>query len=321
MQVIYIDDSTVIEKETATTIGFFDGVHRGHRHLIKQLKKQAQALNLPTSVITFSEHPGKVIQNNRSIQLLNSFDERIQLLASTGIDYCYVIDFTKKFARTSAEDFIKEKLHKQFNIKMLLVGYDHKFGKGRSGDFQQYLEYGKDCGITVEKAERLHNEEVSISSTKIRNDLREGDVESAAKMLSYNYTLEGAVIIGNKLGRTIHFPTANLELIEKDKLIPLEGVYTAWAHIDDQKYQGMIYIGKRPTVSTQGEERIEIHIFNFNQDIYGKKIQIEFVDFLRQDISFNGIEELQKQLEKDKEIAIQRLSNITNASRHCEAKS
>ena len=314
MQVIYIDDSTVIEKETATTIGFFDGVHRGHQHLIEQLKKQAQTLNLPTSVITFSAHPGKVVQNKRSIKLLNSFDERIQLLDSTGIDYCYVIDFTKKFSKISAEDFIKEKLYKQFKVKMLLIGYDHKFGKGRSGDFQHYLEYGKDCGIIVRKAERLQNEEVSVSSTKIRNDLREGDVESAAKMLSYNYTLDGIVIMGNKLGRTIHFPTANLELIEKDKLIPFEGVYAAWVHVDNQKYQGMAYVGNRPTISSQGEERIEVHIFNFNKDIYGEKIQIEFVDFLRQDISFNNIEDLREQLEKDKKNAAQKLCNIIGIS-------
>jgi len=308
MQVIHINDSTVIEKETATTIGFFDGVHKGHQHLIEQLKKQAQLLNLPTSLITFSTHPGKVTQSNRSIELLNSFDERIQLLASTGIDYCYVIDFTKKFAKTSAEDFIKEKLHKQFKVKMLLVGYDHKFGKGRSGDFQHYLEYGRNCGIVVEKAERLQNEEVSISSTKIRNDLWEGDVEGAAKMLSYNYVLEGTVVEGNKLGRTIHFPTANLEPTEKDKLIPCKGVYAVWTYVDNQKHPGMAYIGKRPTFSSQ-EERIEVHIFDFNKDIYGENILIEFVDFLRQDVSFKSIEELQKQLENDKEKAIQRLNN------------
>ena len=309
MQVIYIDDSTVVEKETACSIGFFDGVHRGHQHLIGQLKKQARSLGLSTSIITFSAHPGKIVQNNRSVKLLNSFDERIQQLASTGIDYCYVISFTKEFSEISAEDFIKEKLHKQLKVKMLMVGYDHKFGKGRTHEFLDYLEYGKDCGVIVKKAERLQNEEVSVSSTKIRNDLKEGDVENAAKMLSYNYSLEGTVITGNKLGRTIHFPTANIEPTEKDKLIPLEGVYAVWAYVDNQKYSGMAYIGKRPTFSSQGEDRIEVHIFDFNKDIYGKKLRFEFINFLRQDVSFGGIEELRKQLEKDKEKATQRLSN------------
>ena len=307
MQVIYIDDSTIIKTETTCSIGFFDGVHKGHQYLIKQLKEQAQSLGLPTSVITFSAHPATIVQSDRSIKLLNSFDERIQLLASTGIDYCYVINFTREFSEISAENFIKEKLHKQLKVKMLLVGYDHKFGKGRSYEFSHYLEYGKDCGMIVEKAKRLQNEKVSISSTKIRNDLKEGDVESAAKMLSYNYSLEGIVVEGNKLGRTIHFPTANLKLTEKDKLIPHEGVYAVWVYVQNQKYQGMSYIGKRPTLSSQGEERIEVHIFNFNEDIYGKKLRFELVDFLRQDTSFNGIEELQKQLEKDKKKAIQKL--------------
>jgi riboflavin kinase/FMN adenylyltransferase len=308
MKVIYIDDSTVIETETATSIGFFDGVHRGHRHLIEQLKNRAKAFDLPTSVITFSVHPRKILQKTSNTQLLNSLEERIQQLASTQLDYCYVINFTEDFARITAEDFIKKKLHKQLKIKLLLVGYDHKFGQGRSGEFNQYFEYGKACGIEVEKADQLQDKNHPVSSTAIRHFLQEGRIKESAEMLSYSYTLDGIVVCGNKLGRTIGFPTANLELTEKDKVVPKEGIYAARVIVDNQRYSGMVYIGRRPTVLSQGEKRIEVHIFDFDETIYGKKIQIEFIDFLRHDIAFNGVEELRNQLKKDKENAIENFS-------------
>jgi riboflavin kinase/FMN adenylyltransferase len=297
MEIIYINDSTVIKKETAGSIGFFDGVHRGHRYLIEQLKQKAELYGLPTSIITFSNHPKKVLRRDFPIELLNSFDERIRQLASTGIDCCYVIPFTKEFSEITAENFIRQMLREQLKIKFLLIGYDHRFGKGRNSRFEHYLAYGKACGITVDKAGKLPDESVSsFSSTTIRKLLLEGNVIKAAGMLSYNYLLEGNVTAGNRLGRTIGFPTANIELTEKEKLIPLEGVYAGRVNIDGKKYTGMLYIGRRPTISSQGETRIEVHILDLNENIYGKKIQVELIDFLRPERSFLNLNELQKQL-------------------------
>ncbi|MDR0506123.1 MAG: riboflavin biosynthesis protein RibF [Dysgonamonadaceae bacterium] len=296
MEIVHINDSYRSFYETASTIGFFDGVHRGHRYLIEQLKAKAQQVNLPSSVVTFSSHPRKVIQSEYSIKLLNSFDEKMHLLASTGIDYCYVIDFTPSFSEITAENFMKEILNRQLKIKFLLIGYNHRFGKSSNQGFEDYREFGKKNDITVEKACEFSDK---VSSTAIRRSLLEGNVKKAAEMLSYSYTLEGNVAHGNRLGHTIGFPTANLELIEKDKLVPAEGVYAGRVVIDREIYYGMIYIGRRPTVSSCGEERIEAHLFDFDANIYGKKIQVEFFDFVRQDISFSNIKDLQNQLKND----------------------
>jgi riboflavin kinase/FMN adenylyltransferase len=302
MEVIHIDDSSIIKEETAGATGFFDGVHRGHRYLINQLKEKAVLHGLPSSIITFANHPKKILDNQFPVALLNSFDERICRLASTGIDYCYVIPFTRTFSEITAENFIRQILGKQLKIKLLLIGYDHRFGKGNNYTFEHYLTFGKTCGISVDKAGKLPDDSVfSFSSTTIRRLLLEGDVKKAAGMLSYNYLLEGKVIAGNRLGRTIGFPTANIELTEKEKLIPKEGVYAGNVTLNEKKYAGMLYIGRRPTLSAQGEKRIEVHILDFNEDIYGKHIQVELIDFIRPDMHFANLHELQKQLEKDKE--------------------
>jgi riboflavin kinase/FMN adenylyltransferase len=302
MEIIHIDDSSIITQETAGTTGFFDGVHRGHRYLINQLREKAALHNLPSSVITFSNHPKKILDSEFPVALLNSFDERMRQLASTGIDYCYVIRFTQAFSEITAENFIRQILGKQLKIKSLLIGYDHRFGKGNSYTFEHYLAFGKTCGITVDKAEKLPDDSVSsFSSTAIRRLLQEGDVKKAAGMLSYNYLLEGKIIAGNRLGRTIGFPTANIELTEKEKLIPREGVYAGRVILDGEKYAGMLYIGRRPTLSAQGEKRIEVHILDFNREVYGEHIQVELIDFLRPDMYFADMNELQKQLGKDRE--------------------
>ena len=300
MKVIYIDSSPFIEFETVVTIGFFDGVHQGHRYLINQLKNHTQEKGLKTAVITFPVHPRKVLQNEYQPHLLNTFEERIEQLSTLGIDYCYVIDFTPKFAETTAKNFMQTILLEQLRVKELLIGYDHRFGKGRLNEYKHYQEYGKICGIKVHQAEELQCNEKHVSSTAIRHLLSEGKVEEAADYLSYNYSLQGKVIEGDKLGRTIGFPTANIELNDKNKIVPKNGVYAVWTEIEGKQYSGMAYIGKRPTILSEGEKRIEVHIFNFSQDIYGKEIRIEFMKFIRQDIRFSEQEKLQIQLGKDK---------------------
>jgi riboflavin kinase/FMN adenylyltransferase len=306
MDIIHINKSSLIEHETVATVGFFDGVHLGHRYLIRQMEAIAQKANLKTAVITFPVHPRKVLQQEYQPQLLNSFEEKLELLSAIGPDYCYVVDFTKEFSEITAQEFIRQKLNKQLCVKELLIGYDHKFGKGRVNEYRHYVEYGKTCGMKVHQAEKLPDENNPVSSTIIRHLLSEGKIREATKKLTYYYTVEGKVIAGNKLGQTIGFPTANLELTDKNKIVPLEGVYAAKVDVENKQYSGMAYIGKRPTISSHGERRIEVHIFNFSGDIYGMQIRIEFVDFVRFDIRFNGIEDLRKQLERDKRQIITR---------------
>jgi riboflavin kinase/FMN adenylyltransferase len=303
MEIIHINNSSQIKTETAATVGFFDGVHRGHRFLIDRLKRLARDTGLKTAVITFPVHPRKVLQQDYQPKLLNTLDERLRHLASTGIDYCYVIDFTKAFSETTAQDFIQGILHDQLQVKTLLVGYDHRFGKGGSGEYPQYAAYGKACGMNVLPVERLPEMDGHTSSTAIRRLLSEGKMKEAAESLSYNYTLEGEVIHGNQMGRTIGFPTANIALDDKEKMIPQDGVYAVRVLVENENYRGMAYIGKRPTVSSAGEQRIEVNIFDFDRDIYGECLRVEFTDFIRPDVHFDGLDALKKQLAQDKEKA------------------
>ncbi|MDR0799134.1 MAG: riboflavin biosynthesis protein RibF [Dysgonamonadaceae bacterium] len=303
MKVVPISDSVALQQPAATTVGFFDGVHRGHRYLIEQLKKHAQTLNLPASVVTFSAHPKKILQPGRSLQLLNSYDERIRQLASTGLDYCYLIPFTQAFSELTAEEFIQKILHKQLNIRFLLIGYDHKFGRGCTQDFADYAEIGHTCGIQVVQAKEWRNPDVSISSTQIRHAVQSGDMQRAAEMLSYPYTLEGIVVEGNHLGRTIGFPTANLSLNESDKLLPPNGVYASTVIVNEQPHKAMTYIGERPTLALCGEKRIETYLFHFNQNLYGQNLRIELHRFIRSDMTFGNLEELRAQLLSDQRLA------------------
>ncbi|MDR2805048.1 MAG: bifunctional riboflavin kinase/FAD synthetase [Dysgonamonadaceae bacterium] len=304
MEAIYITGTSRIEHKTLASVGFFDGVHQGHRYLIDRMKEQARAAGLKTAIITFPVHPRKVLQQEYQPKLLNSFEERLERLASTGIDYCYVIPFTREFSETTAGDFIRQILHAQLRVNELVIGYDHKFGKGRTDAYEQYAAYGQACGMTVRRAGQLAETAGHTSSTAIRRLLAEGQVRKAAQALSYPYTLTGEVIHGNHLGRTIGFPTANLDLNDKEKVIPREGVYAVNVTVERQPYQGMAYIGTRPTIASSGEQRIEVHIFDFDRDIYGEQLRIEFTDFLRPDIRFEGLEQLKQQLTQDRRKAI-----------------
>jgi len=300
MKLISIYDSSCIDCETIATVGFFDGVHRGHRFLIEQLKTMAQQAGLKTAIVTFPVHPRKILQQDYQPKLLNTLAERIAHLSTLDIDFCYLMDFSPALSEMTAEDFIQQKLRKQLRIKELLVGYDHKFGKGRSDEYEQYAMYGAACGMIVHLAEKWQSEDKPVSSTTIRHLLAEGNVQDAANALASRYSLEGQVIHGDQLGRTLNFPTANLSLCDPEKIVPCNGVYAVVALLDKKQYRGMAYIGKRPTVAAQMGNRMEVHLFNFNENIYGKQIRIEFVAFLRPEIGFNCLEDLKTQLLKDK---------------------
>ncbi|MCC8146031.1 MAG: bifunctional riboflavin kinase/FAD synthetase [Bacteroidales bacterium] len=309
MELIYITNSTQLTEETIATIGFFDGVHQGHRNLIMQLNDLGRREKIKTSVVTFPVHPRKILHKEYQPQLLNTFEEKIQELATTGIDYCYVLEFNTILSEMPAQDFMYYILKKQLKIKDLLIGYDHKFGKGRINSYNDYVEFGQSCGIRIFPAEKYEPDDQHISSTVIRNLLYEGKVKEAAKLLSYSYFIQGKVIGGNKIGRTIDVPTANILPNSPEKIIPMEGVYAVFTSINNHRYQGMCYIGNRPTISSTGEKRIEVNIFNFNEDLYGKEIMIEFIDFIRKDIHFENIEKLKLQLQEDKKATISALSS------------
>ena len=302
MEIIYGDHPFLSNTGTAATIGFFDGMHKGHRFLLEQLKKQAVAQKLPSMVITFPQYPQSVMQPGIQPELLSTFNERINQLSLLGINYCLLLDFTRSFSELTAKEFIQEKLKDEWNVKSLVIGYDHRFGKNREEGFSDYLKYGKECGMEIVQASELPDSDVS--STYIRNCLLDKKMKEANNMLSYNYRLEGKVIEGNRLGSKIGFPTANLEISDKNKIIPGEGIYAVRVYWEQNQFYGMVYIGKRPTISVHGEKRIEVHLFNFSGDLYGETLQLEFVEFLREDKQFKSMEELKKQLNSDKEASI-----------------
>ncbi len=281
------------------TIGFFDGVHRGHRFLIDQLKEVAGRYKLPSAVITFSQHPRKVLHADYQPELLNSLPEKIDLLASMNIDYCIVLDFTLQLANLSAQQFLSEVLSADYHVKALVVGYDHRFGHNREDGFEQYVSYGEACGMDVIKAASLEADEIPVSSSLIRRCLKQGKVEDAALLLSYPYSLKGHVVSGYQMGRKLGFPTANITVDEPQKLIPAIGVYAVYVFLNGQKYKGMLYIGSRPTLHNGTNVSIEVYILDFSGSIYQEAISVLFIRRIRDDIHFDTLNELQEQLKRD----------------------
>lgn len=292
---------TKIEKPIAATLGFFDGVHLGHRFLLNQLKDIAQSRNLPSAVITFTRHPRRTLNEDFQPALLSSYDERLQLLGETGIDYCIPIEFTKEISQLSAHDFMKNILKDKFNVSVLLIGYDHRFGLGRVDGFAEYIEFGREMGMTVVQGSELDSGDY-VSSSHIRELLQTGEVEKAAKYLTHNYSLSGKVVDGQKIGHTIGYPTANIAIDNPAKIIPTDGVYAAYTYLDGKKHKSMLYVGRRPTLFLGSNEKtIEVNILDFNENIYGKDIKVEFLRFIRRDAKFSNIEILKRQLMMDEE--------------------
>jgi len=305
MQVIYQNELVKMHPCVAT-VGFFDGLHVGHRFLIEELKVIAKAQNLKSVVITFATHPRKVMHTDFQPELLTTLDEKLIQLESTGIDVCIVLDFTPTMSQLTAFDFLKSILLEQYNVRTLLVGHDHRFGHNRADGFPEYVEYGKALGIEVIQARRYTTgEDQHISSSTIRQALHEGDITHANRLLTYEYSFSGNVTGGFKVGRKIGFPTANLELADPDKLIPGIGVYAVRVHWNNQFYKGMMNIGIRPTMNNSQNISIEVHIIDFNEDIYNETLKVDFIRKIRNEKKFNGIEELIEQLHKDKQNVIE----------------
>lgn len=308
MQLIKQNDQ-LDKQPVVATIGFFDGVHLGHRYLIKQVNDKASSLNLRSAVITFPIHPRKVLHKDYQPALLCGFDEKIERLASTDIDYCICLDFTIEISKMSAYQFMKEILKDRFNVNTLVIGYDHRFGHNREDGFADYKRYGEELGINVVEAKELPSDD-HVSSSHIRRLLGEGNVTKAAELLSYNYTISGKIVEGFKVGRTIGFPTANIEVWETYKVIPSFGVYAVYVHVEESRYEGMLYIGKRPTLHNGDNISIEVNLFDFDGDLYNKELTAEFLEFMRPDVKFSDLETLKEQIRKDKENVVAYLKDL-----------
>lgn len=299
---IVIKDTDLLpESGLVATIGFFDGVHRGHRFLIDELKTIARRQQLPSAVITFAEHPRAVLQSDYQPKLLNAFEEKVRYLSATGIDYCIVLDFTPALARLTAREFITSVLCGQLHVRTLLIGYDHRFGRDRADGFEQYVTYGAACGMQVIQASRYAEGRIAVSSSVIRKQLAQGDVEEAAEWLTYPYQLKGHIVSGYKVGRTLGFPTANIQVDEPFKVIPAIGVYAVWVDLAGQRYKGMLYIGNRPTLQNGEHISLEVNILDFSGDIYQEEITVSFIQYVREDKRFDSLEALRAQLNSDRD--------------------
>ncbi|NDW09567.1 bifunctional riboflavin kinase/FAD synthetase [Dysgonomonas sp. 520] len=288
-------------------IGFFDGVHVGHRCLIEQIKEIAHEKGLSSAVVTFPVHPRQVLQSDYQPALLCGYEEKLSRLSKTGVDYCVSLDFTKEMSLFSARDFIHKVLKEQLNVDTLVIGYDHRFGHNREDGFDEYRKYGQEVGMDVVQATEYSSLE-HVSSSRIRRLLGNGDVRKAAQLLSYRYTISGKIVEGFKVGRTIGFPTANIQIWEDFKVIPAFGVYAVYVQIENKQYKGMLYIGRRPTLQNGNQISLEVNIFDFDEDIYNKWLTVEFVDFIRPDEKFNSLEELKENIARDKENVIEILN-------------
>lgn len=285
----------------AATIGFFDGVHLGHRFLIDQLKKVADERGLPSAVITFRTHPRAVLHADYQPKLLNTWEEKLAQLATTGVDYCLVLDFTLELSRFSAAEFITNILAETFRVKALLIGYDHRFGHDRAEGFDQYVVYGKALGMEVIQALPYDNGQTKVSSSEVRRLLSEGEVKQAAVLLSYPYSLKGKIVKGHQVGRTIGFPTANLSVKDSRKILPGNGVYAVWAVLSGKRYKGMLSIGNRPTLDDGNNQSIEVYLLDFSGDLYGEEIEVSFVFKIRDNRKFPSLLDLKSQLEQDRQ--------------------
>lgn len=304
-----IDDFTQLQFAVVTS-GTFDGVHLGHQKIFSRLREISSRNFGETVVITYWPHPRLVLHpEDDSLKLLNTFEEKADLLKDQGIQHLIRIPFTKEFSHLTSEQFIQQILVKTIGTRKLVIGYDHHFGKNREGTFEQLKLNGPRYGFDVEEIPRQEVDHVAVSSTKIRHALEEGDIATANHFLGQPYRITGRVVTGDKIGRTLGYPTANIEIDTKYKLVPADGIYAVTVSHEHNVYKGMLYIGYRPTL--QGTKRnIEVNIFDFDQDIYGETLTIHFHGQLRGDQTFDGLESMKSQLKKDREDAIRALQGL-----------
>ncbi|HEY6162595.1 MAG TPA: bifunctional riboflavin kinase/FAD synthetase [Bacteroidia bacterium] len=288
------------------TTGTFDGVHLGHQRIIKRIREIAKKEKGETVLVTFYPHPRMVLfPDDNELRLLNTQEEKTALLEKFGIDNLVIIPFTKQFSRLSSVEFVRDIIVNRIGTKKLVIGYNHHFGRNREGSFEHLKEYGPMYGFTVEEIPAIDVDQVEVSSTKIRKALGEGDIRTANTYLGYEYMLHGTVVHGKKLGREIGYPTANISVDDKYKLVPADGIYAVSVEVRGKTHKGMMSIGMNPTVNGKGRT-IEVNILDFNEEIYGERIGIGFRDWIREEKKFSDLEELKVQLGRDREATLQR---------------
>ena len=279
------------------TIGFFDGVHLGHNYLLEQLKTEAQQRGMQSVVVTFANHPRLFFDPNCALKQLTLSDEKVELLKQKGVDEVVMLQFDDKLSKLTSREFM-QLLVENYGVKVLLMGYDHRFGSDRSTSFDEYIAYGKQLGLEIKRCDGFSESEVMVSSSKVRRALELWDIPLANKFLGYKYFIKGRVVEGQKIGRQIGFPTANLQ-IDSLKLIPSDGVYVVEVVVRGKEYRGVLNIGTRPTVS--GDKRtIEVHIIGYEGvELYGEELELRFLRFLRHEQRFSSLEDLREQIRKD----------------------
>ena len=315
MQIHHHTGSLPFFRKAVVTIGTFDGVHTGHVHILRQLREEAARIGGETVIITFYPHPRKIVSGGSGdIRLLNTLEEKIALLSWQQIDHLVIVPFTEAFSQLTAEEYVRDFLLARFHPHTVIIGYDHRFGKGRQGDYQLLEQFSSQTGFELQEIPVHLLDQVSVSSTRIREAIRHADIDTANQLLGYPYFFSGTVITGNRLGRTLGYPTANLEQANSEKLIPADGVYAVEAQLlptpalfEGPTLKGMMGIGIRPTIG--GTPRtIEVNLFDFDQDIYGREMRVFVKSFLRPELKFNGLDALKAALDQDKRDALAALT-------------
>jgi riboflavin kinase/FMN adenylyltransferase len=295
-------------RKAVVTIGTFDGVHTGHQKIIEQLKQEARQIKGESVLITFDPHPRKILSPDKPLKLITTLDEKIELLDKQGIDHLVIVPFTTQFASLSAEAYIQDFLVNKFHPDTVIIGYDHRFGHDRMGDFHMMEAFAEKLNFELREIPEHIVDSIIVSSTKIRQAITKGEIEIANDLLGYDFFFQGIIVEGNKLGRKLGFPTANLEIKNPDKLIPGNGVYAVSAALNGEPYEGMMNIGIRPTLN-DGLFMIEVNLFNFDEEVYGSELRVYVKKFMRPEMKFNGLDALKEQITNDKKEVLAILSS------------
>ncbi|HMQ08846.1 MAG TPA: bifunctional riboflavin kinase/FAD synthetase [Saprospiraceae bacterium] len=309
-------DHLPVFKNAVVTIGSFDGVHRGHTKILERIHQLTMELNGESVLVTFDPHPRKVIYpQDHDLPMINTLEEKLELFESANLDHVVIVPFTVEFSQLAPGEYIEKFLVSTFHPAVLVIGYDHRFGLNRKGDIYLLKKYADRFNFQLIEIKKQEIDDITISSTKIRNALSEGDVQTANLFLGYHYTLSGKVVHGDKIGKQLGFPTANLSIPDKNKLIPRAGVYASRVVIGSDVWEGMLYIGDRPTLNTRQKISLEVHLFNFNEEIYDMDIRIQLINYIREDVKFRSLNDLRLQLQKDAESSLSVLKNERDSKR------
>lgn len=299
MQIFYDTDKIERDEKTVITLGTFDGIHLGHKKILEKFVKKADGINARNLLVTFSPHPRSVLVKEKNVRLLSTLNEKIPILESLGVLNLLIVNFTKEFSQKTSYEFVKEYFVDKIGVKEIVIGYDHHFGKGRGGNFDALSKMGKEFGFNVSMVEAVSIDGITVSSTKIRDALSEGNISLANKLLGRRYSFSGVVVEGDKRGRELGFPTANIEDFGDDKFLPAIGIYLVEISVEDKNHFGLMSIGRRPTFYESGDVTTEVYILDFSKKIYGQKVTVNIIERIRNEEKFTSAEELVAQMKKD----------------------